>query len=101
MAAAEESENERSLLISDNSVYNHGSVKSLASTISSVQNMNHFTGRGQKLFATLCILITELCERLGFYGLTANLVLLCSHGLGLSAPWPSTITLIFTGWCIF
>ena len=64
---------------------------------SSTEN-NHFKGRGQKLLVTLCILITELCERLTFYGLTANLILFCGSELGLKAPLPSTINYLFQGW---
>ena len=58
---------------------------------------HHFTGRRQKLLVTLCILVTELCERLTFYGLTANLVLFCSGELDLASPWPSTINYLFQG----
>lgn len=65
---------------------------------SSTEN-NHFKGRGQKLLVTLCILITELCERLTFYGLTANLILFCGSELGLKAPLPSTINYLFQGTC--
>ena len=59
---------------------------------------HHFTGRRQKLLVTLCILVTELCERLTFYGLTANLVLFCSSELDLESPWPSIINYLFQGW---
>lgn len=57
------------------------------------------TGYGKNRLVTLCILVTELCERLTFYGLTGNLVLFCKDELDLSAPWPSTIILIFMGKC--
>ena len=77
-AVANEEENERSSLIS-------------------TRNAQHFTGRRQRICATLLILLTELCERLAFYGLTANLVLFCKDQLQLSSPWPTTISLVFVG----
>ena len=61
---------------------------------------DRFTGCGQKLLVTLCILVTELCERLTFYGVTANLLLFSSSELDLNSPWPSTINYLFTGLCI-
>ena len=47
--------------------------------------------------SVLCILFVELCERLTFYGLTANLVFYCRDVLKLSSPFPSTIALAFQG----
>jgi len=88
-------EDEDTALIPDSN--NPGLVKSGASSSSSV-GRDHFTGRRQKLLVTLCILVTELCERLTFYGLTANLVLFCSSELDLEPPWPSTINYLFQGW---
>lgn len=69
------------------------------STASALRSHDHFTGRGQKLLVTLCILVTELCERLTFYGLTGNLVLFCSSELNLETPWPSTVSYLFQGTC--
>ena len=45
----------------------------------------------------LCIVFVELCERLTFYGVAANLVFYCSDVLKLPSPLPSTITLAFQG----
>ena len=97
MASAEINEDEQSLLLSDKSANDHGSVTLVASTTSSLRDAEHFTGRRQKLLVVLCVLVTQLCERLTFYGMTANLVLLCRDHLHLPAPWPSTITMVFTG----
>ena len=61
---------------------------------------DRFTGCGQKLLVTMCILFTELCERLTFYGVAANQLLFSSGSLDLNSPWPSTIYYLFTGLCI-
>ena len=45
----------------------------------------------------LCILFVELCERLTFYGVAANLVFYCKDVLKLGSPLPSTISLAFQG----
>ncbi|KAL9978920.1 hypothetical protein ACROYT_G016504 [Oculina patagonica] len=49
----------------------------------------------------LCILVVELCERLTFYGVAANLVFYCKDVLKLASPLPSTISLAFQGTCFF
>ena len=66
-----------------------------ASTNSS--NSNRALGRGQTLLNVLRILLTEFCERLTFFGTTANLVLFCKGVLKLDSPWPSTTTSLFIG----
>ena len=50
-----------------------------------------------RYFVVLCILFMELCERLTFYGVTANLVFYCKDVLKLATPLSSTITLAFQG----
>ena len=57
-------------------------------------------GRGSKILVTLCILVTELCERLTYYGMAANLILFSRSVMNLHAPWPSTISYLFRGWFI-
>ena len=50
-----------------------------------------------RYLVVLCILFVELCERLTFYGVAANLVFYCKDILKLTSPLPSTITLAFQG----
>ena len=50
-----------------------------------------------RYLVVLCILFVELCERLTFYGVTANLVFYCKDVLKLASPLPSTIALAFQG----
>lgn len=55
-----------------------------------------------RYLVVLCILFVELCERLTFYGVAANLVFYCKDVLKLISPLPSTITLAFQGMiCVF
>ena len=53
--------------------------------------------RRKRYLVVLCILFVELCERLTFYGVAANLVFYCKDVLKLSSPLPSTIALAFQG----
>ena len=89
---------ENSPLISENNdplSTSHGACSN-----SSDNNRNQIMGRGRKFLIVACILATELCERLTYYGLRANLLLFCSSELKLDPPWPSTISYLFSGWCI-
>ena len=90
---------ENSPLISENNDLqlstSHG-----ASSNSSFNNRNQIKGRGRKTLVVICILVTELCERLTYYGLRANLLLFASSELNLDPPWPSTISYLLTGWYI-
>lgn len=45
----------------------------------------------------LCILVTELCERLTYYSITANLILFCQTKLQFSTPDSSNIAAVFAG----
>ena len=59
--------------------------------------------RRTRYLVVLCILFVELCERLTFYGIAANLVFYCKDVLKLASPLPSTIALAFQGnWvCVY
>ncbi|XP_053384813.1 solute carrier family 15 member 4-like [Mercenaria mercenaria] len=52
---------------------------------------------GQRLFVVASILVTELCERLTYYSVVANMVLYCTAKLDYNSDQASVITLVFSG----
>ena len=57
---------------------------------------------GDKLLVVVCILLCELCERLTYYSVVANLVLYCTSTLKLPSSDASSVSLIFSGtFCCF
>ena len=52
---------------------------------------------GPYLGVILCILFTEFCERLTFFGVFANLLLFCTQELETTSAQASTIVLVFSG----
>ncbi|XP_059157142.1 solute carrier family 15 member 4-like [Physella acuta] len=50
-----------------------------------------------KLFIVLSILLVEMCERMAYYGVVANLVLFCTSVLDYTSNEATNISLIFTG----
>jgi hypothetical protein len=51
----------------------------------------------QQLLVVGCILACELCERLTYYSVTANVVLFCTTVLKLESTTAATVTLVFSG----
>lgn len=51
----------------------------------------------QQLLVVGCILMCELCERLTYYSVTANVVLFCTNTLKLESTSAATVSLVFSG----
>lgn len=51
----------------------------------------------QQLVVVGCILMCELCERLTYYSVTANVVLFCTNTLDLESTTAATVSLVFSG----
>lgn len=52
---------------------------------------------GPRLFVVASILVTELCERLTYYSVVANMVLFCTSHLDFNSDQASVVTLVFSG----
>lgn len=55
----------------------------------------------QQLVVVGCILMCELCERLTYYSVTANVVLFCTNTLKLESTTAATVSLVFSGKCLY
>jgi hypothetical protein len=51
----------------------------------------------KKLIVVGCVLMTELCERLTYYSVVANLILFCTSTLDISSTDAARINLLFSG----
>ncbi|KAK7442686.1 hypothetical protein BaRGS_00040510, partial [Batillaria attramentaria] len=51
----------------------------------------------RKLVVVMCILVTEMCERLSYYSVVANLILFCTSVLKFTSNDAATISLVFAG----
>ncbi|KAL3877158.1 hypothetical protein ACJMK2_034906 [Sinanodonta woodiana] len=50
-----------------------------------------------RIAVVACILVTELCERLTYYSVVANMVLFCTSKLKLTSDEASNVNWVFTG----
>ncbi|KAL3877174.1 hypothetical protein ACJMK2_034920 [Sinanodonta woodiana] len=51
----------------------------------------------QRLGVVVCILLTELCERLTYYSIVANMVLFCTSKLRMTSDEASNVNWVFSG----
>ncbi|XP_071952206.1 solute carrier family 15 member 4-like [Antedon mediterranea] len=54
-----------------------------------------------RMHIVLCILCCELCERLTYYSIVANLVVYCTNKLGYTSADAVTVSLVFSGTSYF
>lgn len=73
--------------------------KERASTFDSENEAQIHRTKTQTLKVVCCILVMELCERLTYYSIMANLVLFCTSRLGFSSETANYIVQIFSGTC--
>ena len=53
----------------------------------------------ERLYVVGSVLVTELCERLTYYSVIANMVLFCTSVLDFTSDDASVVTLVFAGKC--
>lgn len=51
----------------------------------------------RKLVTIVCILACELCERMTYYSVLANLILFCTSILSMNTEDATTVSLVFSG----
>uniref|UniRef100_A0A0B7AD16 Major facilitator superfamily (MFS) profile domain-containing protein n=1 Tax=Arion vulgaris TaxID=1028688 RepID=A0A0B7AD16_9EUPU len=65
--------------------------------VSTEENSTKLLGNKKKLLVTLCILITEMCERLTYYSISAGILLFCTSKLNYAETDATTINQVFAG----
>lgn len=110
MADDQDKTSEKRPLLSTSDNGNHASGKkraaldsSTGSTLSTLQIHTQYQPKPlsqfspQKLLVVMCILLTEMCERLSYYSVVANMVLFCTSVLKFTSNDAATISLVFSG----
>ncbi|CAG5117050.1 unnamed protein product, partial [Candidula unifasciata] len=59
-------------------------------------HMKPLKNNSKTLVTTLCILVTEMCERLTYYSIVANLILFCTSHLDIPQTTATTINQVFS-----